>query len=197
MVLHIDQTYNQEAKMSLLDAPLPSDHPMSPGINENNGTAFVPFVLYMEDHLPGTHTKRNEGVRYVEKKAGIIGSDLKDHTTITLASPVAGQMNFAQKTARFTLTGNWVRSTNTNPQPVSANAVIIHSGTDIGEKTSALSRPGLYNLAYHTPSSVLLIELDAFLTALDAASTRIVRSRIFFVQFNGLKFGRGYFTLPT
>lgn len=174
-----------------LDASRLSDSPYSPGINEDAGETWVPFVAYVETQLPTTLTKRGEGVRYLEKKALRIEDDLRAGTTIRVVGPIAFRPNFAQKVASYTINGHYRRPTNTNPQPV-ANPAIIHSGTDVGEKTAQITRPGNYNPAVTAPTSALETEVDDFMDTLDGLTTEFTRANIYYVHYNSVRFGRGF-----
>jgi hypothetical protein len=182
--------------MSLpINASRPFDSPFSPGINEDNGQKFVPFTVFIETDITTTATKRWEIIRFIQRRALMIEQDLRAVAAIKLTGPVLFKPNFAQKVITFTVNGHYTRSIN-NIQPMSTTYV-IHSGTDIGSKTSYMSGAGNYNLAISTIDSSILSEISAFRTALDAASTEFTKANIYMLHWNGIKLGRGHHSFPT
>lgn len=182
--------------MALFNASRPMDSPYTPGINEDSSAFFMPFAAFIETTYPGTLTKRWELIRYLEKKALRMEQDLRGMTSVKLNGPVKFKMNFGQKVATFTINGFYLRSGIKNIQPVNQTSV-IHSGTDIGEKTAVLTRYGNNNLAYNTVSSSILSEISTFRTALDAVSTEFTKANNYLLDWNGLRFGRGFHSFPT
>lgn len=180
-----------------LNASLLSDSPLAPGINESRtGSTWIPFVLYLQDQAPVNLTKRRQTICYLEKKALRLEKDLRASSTIRVMGPIAFRPAQGQKTANFTINGFYARSAGTNAQPVNKTA-IIHSGTDIGEKTSLLRYYGNNNTqSVNTPSDALWTEVDTFLDAIDTATTEISRANIYALHYNGVKFGRGYIGFP-
>lgn len=178
-----------------LNASRPMDSPFSPGINEDSAAKFVPFTAFIETALPTTATKRWEIIRFLQRRALFIEQDLRALATVKLVGPVLFKQNFAQKVATFTVNGHYVRTIK-NIQPLSTTTV-IHSGVDIGSKTSSMTGSGVYNLAVSTIDSSILSEVSAFRTALDGASTEFAKADNYMLIWNGIKLGRGHHSFPT
>ncbi len=190
--------------MPLLNSSNLSDSVGQPGINPNLGSVqSVPFTAYVEVLSPPEFTKRQEFNRFYERMSLKIEDGLKDVSNIEAPNNIQWTLDFAQKTARATIHGYYFRHVTLNPNVApTTNVRVIHSGTDIGEST------GTHNINYGGSLSfgqdtiaALDTEVTAFLsdlaTGISANSTGLTQADVYYVVFNGVRYGRGGRTFPT
>lgn len=197
----------------VLDASLLTDSVGQPGINAvrgaNNPIKEIPFTAYVQVRTPSECTKRWEFLRHIEKMSHRVEDGLKSVTNIEIPNNIPWTINFAQKTARLTISGFYIRDGNTYPNVAPTSDVdIIHSGTDIGEFTGLINGNKGGSLTWgQKPTTALNIEMGNFLTDLTTGITAnpsatsngydLVRGDIYYVVFNGVRYGRGGFSFPS
>jgi len=161
------------------------------------GTKFVPFKVYVEIFPTLANGRRVKYVRDLQKIAQFVEEDLQD-SDFNIALPVAYTPQFAQSPPRITIDGydDFSGQSVSNDPPVdqSTQPTIIHSGTIPGERTEAqikppsggdLSRGQDPTVTTDSRVSDLKTSIESVLTA--ALGTGAFR--IFFIEYNGVKYG--------
>lgn len=186
--------------MSLLDSTFYSTSVGQPAAGEVNSVKYANFVAHIEVDLPNSLTKRFEAVRHMEKIGHRLENNLKDHVRLNINSgPLALNLNFAQKVCKITVVGDYRKYE--NPMTTS-NVSIIHSGTDIGESTAAISGNlgGSLSQGQNTITAFddeVAEFLNDFGNIIGLNSTGLTISNLYYLNYGGVKYGRGGRTFPS
>lgn len=153
---------------------------------------FVPFVARVRV-VPNLGTgKRTTYFRNLEKIALRTEQDLLD-AGFNIATPVAFTPQFGDYEAHLTIVGFYEYSRISDGrfnQAPTTDIEVIHSGTDVDEKTSKVSvnRGGSLSEAQDTTSTVNS-EVVALRSLLAASTTQFVETDVIHIEYNGVKYG--------
>ena len=169
-----------------------STSPFQPSAGAGQNETFVPFVAHIRV-VPSLGTgKRWSLFRNLEKTALRVEEDLID-ANFNIASPVAFTPQFGDFGARLTIVGFVEKTRLTDERFVEApttNIDLIHSGTDVGEKTALVdgNRGGSLSEA-QDPTLTVEAEVAELRLLLAASSTQFVLNDVTHIEYNGIKYG--------
>jgi hypothetical protein len=174
-----------------------SDDPLAPRVVDGSATVkYVPFRVFAKI-VPDKMGRRMVRFRDLQKLASFIETDIIDNVSeVNIAEPVAFTPQFGNRAARATIVGFMAVDSDSYPNiPPTSLAKIIHSGTIPGEATSVQTGPTGGSTSWGQEVETVIDDQVRYLKAtLEAASQWL--DTIFFMEYNGVKYGNGHRTFP-
>ena len=172
-----------------------STDPLAPKIqNDSNRVKYVQFKVFAKI-VPDKLGRRMVHVRDLQKLTSIIETDIEEISVINLAEPVAFTPQFGNNPARVTIYGFVAVDSEQYPNVSPTTQVkIIHSGSIPGQPTSVQNGNvgGSTSWGQNVTTDVE-DQVRSVKTLIENASAGI---DIFFLEYNGVKFGNGYRSFP-
>lgn len=173
-----------------------SDDPLTPKIhNGDSTTKYVPFKLFAKI-VPDKLGRRWVRVRDLQKLASFIETDIIDNIDeINLAEPVAFTPQYGNNPGRVTVIGFMAVDSDQYPnESPTTQARIIHSGTIMGQKTQVVSGPTGGSTSWGQDIKEAVRTQVKFLK--NTIESAVDGINIYFIEYNGVKFGNGHMSFP-
>ena len=167
--------------------------PFAVGINEGQDRKHIQFKVYAKVVPSHKDGKRGVYMRNLERIANFVEDDLEGTGLFTLASPVAFTPQVGLSPARLRIYGfiDVDRTISPNNSPTTQKSV-IHSGTDPGQATSVQTGPSGGSVSFGQDVKARIDSEVYWLKSTLESSSEWLLTGIFFIEYNGVKYGSEY-----